>query len=81
MQNFAFLERPSKERKERKKRKKERKSIHPLNINTFNNHYNPLNECDNIRKMLKSNCMGKAPSRTAIGWKVKGPYNMKYYIN
>ena len=51
----------------RKKEKKERKSIHPLNINTFNNYYNTLNECDNIRKMLMINCMGKAPSKAAIG--------------
>ena len=47
--------------------KKERKSIHPLNIDTNNNHNNRLNECDNIRKMLKTNCTGKSPSKVAIG--------------
>ena len=36
-------------------RKKERKSIHPLNIDTYNNHYIRLNECDNIRKLLNTN--------------------------
>ena len=56
-----------------KERKDKRKSIHPLNINTSNSHYNTLNECDNIRKMLKTNCMGKASSRPANGWKLKGP--------
>ena len=50
-----------------RKRKRERKSNHPLNINKNNNHYNRLNECDNIRKMLKTNCTGKAPSKAAIG--------------
>ena len=42
----------------KKERKKERKSIHPLKINTNNNYYNRLNECDTIRKMLKTNCKG-----------------------
>ena len=42
----------------RKEEKKERKSTHPLSINTFNNRYNTLNECNNIRKMLKTNCTG-----------------------
>ena len=60
-----------KERKKERKKKKERKSINPLNINTFNNYYNTMNECDNIRMMLMTNCMG---------WKLKGPYNMKCYI-
>ena len=61
--------------------KKEWKSIHPFNINTFNNYYNTLNECDDFRKMLKTNCTVKAPSKAAIGWKLKEPYNMKYHIN
>ena len=46
-------------------RKKERKSIHPLDINTSNNHYNRLNECNNIKKMLKTNCTGKALNKAA----------------
>ena len=60
--------------------KKERKSIDPLNMNAFNNYYNTLNECDNVRMMLITNCMGKAPSRVANGCKLKGPYNMKCFI-
>ena len=53
------MERTILETQERKERKrKERKSIHPLNIITFTNHYNTLNECDDIRKMLKTNCIG-----------------------
>ena len=42
------------QRKKEKKERKERKPIHPININTS------LNECDNIRMMLMTNCMGKA---------------------
>ena len=33
-------------REEERKKEQERKSIHPININTFNNYYNTLNECD-----------------------------------
>ena len=60
--------------------KKERKSIHPLNINRFNNYYNTLNECDNIRMMLMANCMGKAPNRAANSCKLKGPHTMKCFV-
>ena len=59
-------------------KEEERKSIDPLNINTFNNNYNRLNECDNIREILKTNCTGKTPSKAAIGWKLKGPYDILY---
>ena len=59
-------ERKKEREKERKKEKEtERKFIHPLNINTFNNHCNTLSKCDDIRKMLKTNVMGKASSRAA----------------
>ena len=41
------------------------RSIHPFNIDTYHNHYIRLNGCDDIRKMPKINCTGKAPSKAA----------------
>ena len=52
--------------------KKEKKSLHRLNINTYNKHYDRLNECNDIIKMPKTNCTDKAPSKAAICWKLKG---------
>ena len=80
---FTYLSLVPKDRKKDRKnerKKEEWKSTNSLNINTFKNHYSTLNECDNIRKILKTNCMGMSPSRAANGWKLKGPYNIKYYI-
>ena len=46
--------------------KERKKYINPLNINTFRNHYDILNEFDDIREMLKTNCSGKAPIKAAL---------------
>ena len=49
------------------KTNEDRKIYSPLNINTYDNHYIRLNECDDIRKMLKTNYTGKAHIKAAIG--------------
>ena len=52
--------------RKKKVERQEKKTIHPLNINTYDNPYVRLNECDNIKRMLDTNLTGKAPSKVAI---------------
>ena len=61
------------------KRKKGRKfHLHHAHIK-YTQRSVGLSEYDYIRKMLNKKHLGKVPSKAAVRWKMKGPYNTTGY--